>query len=68
MAMVSVRDMSLLETPPENRYPVTTYVLEQNTEVLVDAMKKELSRGGQVFYLYNRVRGIYRVAEWIKAR
>ena len=67
MAMVSVRDMSLLETPPENRYPVTTYVLEQNTEVLIDAMKKELSRGGQVFYLYNRVRGIYRVAEWIKA-
>jgi len=67
MAMVSVRDMSLLETPPENRYPVTTYVLEQNTDVLIDAMKKELSRGGQVFYLYNRVRGIYRVAEWIKA-
>lgn len=67
MAMVSVRDMSLLETPPENRYPVSTYVLEHNPEVLIDAMKKELSRGGQVFYLYNRVRGIYRVAEWIKA-
>ena len=66
MAMVSVRDMSLLETPPENRYPVSTYVLEHNPEVLIDAMRKELSRGGQVFYLYNRVRGIYRVAEWIK--
>ncbi|MBO5059748.1 MAG: transcription-repair coupling factor [Clostridia bacterium] len=68
MAMVSVRDMSLLETPPENRYPVATYVLEYNPGVLIDAMKKELSRGGQVFYLYNRVQGIYRVAEWIKSQ
>ncbi|MDD6736258.1 MAG: transcription-repair coupling factor, partial [Clostridiales bacterium] len=67
MAMVSVRDMSLLETPPENRYPVSTYVLEHDPGVLIDAMKKELSRGGQVFYLYNRVSGIYRVAEWIKS-
>ncbi len=68
MAMVSVRDMSLLETPPENRYPVATYVLEHNGDVLIDAMKKELARGGQVFYLYNRVQGIYRVAEWIKSQ
>lgn len=66
MAMVSVRDMSLLETPPENRYPIATYVLEYNADVIIDAIKKELSRGGQVFYLFNRVRGIYRVAEWIK--
>ena len=66
MSMVSVRDMSLLETPPENRYPVATYVLEHREDVLIDAMKKELSRGGQVFYLYNRVAGIYRTAEWIK--
>lgn len=67
MAMVSVRDMSLLETPPENRYPVSTYVLEHDPNILADAMRKELSRGGQVFYLYNRVSGIYRVAEQIKA-
>lgn len=67
MAMVSVRDMSLLETPPENRSPVSTYVLEHDMNVLADAMKKELARGGQVFYLYNRVSGIYRTAEWIKA-
>lgn len=66
MSMVSVRDMSLLETPPENRYPVATYVLEHREDVIIDAIKKELSRGGQVFYLYNRVAGIYRVAEWIK--
>ena len=67
MAMLSVRDMSLLETPPENRYPVETFVLEYNPAVLADAMKKELARGGQVFYLYNRVQGIYSVAEHIKA-
>ncbi|MBR4720853.1 MAG: transcription-repair coupling factor [Clostridia bacterium] len=68
MAMVSVRDMSLLETPPENRYPVTTYVLEFNDEVILNAIKKELQRGGQVFYLFNRVKGIYRVAEWLKTQ
>ena len=66
MSMINVRDMSVLETPPENRYPVQTYVLEQNPVILADAMKKELARGGQVFYLYNRVQGIYKTAEWIK--
>ncbi len=68
MAMVSVRDMSLLETPPENRYPVATYVLEYNEDVILNAIKKELARGGQVFYLYNRVGGIYRVANWLKSK
>jgi transcription-repair coupling factor (superfamily II helicase) len=66
MAMVNIRDMSILSEPPENRYPVQTYVLEYNAQVVLDAMKKELARGGQVFYLFNRVQGIYRVAEWIK--
>lgn len=66
MSMINVRDMSVLETPPENRYPVQTYVLEQNQAVLADAMKRELARGGQVFYLYNRIQGIFRTAEWIK--
>lgn len=68
MAMVNIRDMSVLTQPPQNRYPVQTYVLEHNESVLIDAMKNELSRGGQVFYLYNRVQGIYRVAEWIKEK
>ncbi|MEE0944500.1 MAG: transcription-repair coupling factor [Clostridia bacterium] len=66
MAMLSVRDMSLLETPPENRYPVETYVMEHNPIVLADAMKKEIARGGQVFYLYNRIQGIFTVAENIR--
>ena len=67
MSMISVRDMSVLSEPPENRYPVQTYVLEDNASVLLDAMRHELARGGQVFYLFNRVQGIYRKAEWIKA-
>lgn len=66
MAMISVRDMSLLEAPPENRYPVQTYVLEHNDGVIIDSIKRELARGGQVFYLYNRVKGIYHVAETLK--
>ncbi len=66
MAMTGVRDMSVLTEPPENRYPVQTYVLEDNPAVIADAIRNELSRGGQVFYLYNRVRGIYRKAEWIR--
>ena len=60
--------MSVLTEPPENRYPVETYVLEDNPAVLLDAIRNELSRGGQVFYLYNRVQGIYRKAEWIKSQ
>ena len=66
MAMTSVRDMSVLTEPPGSRYPVQTYVLEHNENVVCDAISKELSRGGQVFYLYNRVQGIYHKAEWLK--
>jgi transcription-repair coupling factor (superfamily II helicase) len=68
MAMTSVRDMSVLTEPPENRYPVQTYVLEDNPNVILDAIRNEISRGGQVFYLYNRVQGIFRKAEWIKSQ
>lgn len=66
MAMTSVRDMSILAQPPGNRYPVQTYVLEHNETIVFDAIRKELSRGGQVFYLYNRVQGIYHKAQKIK--
>lgn len=65
MAMTSVRDMSVLTMPPSNRYPVQTYVLEFNDMVILDAIRREVARGGQVFYLYNRVQGIYHKAEWI---
>lgn len=66
MAMTSIRDMSVLTEPPQNRYPVQTYALEFNEAIILDAIKKELSRGGQVFYLYNRVQGIYHKAQWLK--
>ena len=66
MSMINIRDMSVLETPPENRCPVQTYVLEHNESILIDAMKRELSRGGQVFYLHNRVDNIYSVANRIQ--
>ena len=65
MSMINIRDMSVLETPPENRYPVQTYVMEYNEAVIMDAIKKEVSRGGQVFYLHNRVNDIYAVANKI---
>lgn len=66
MAMTSVRDMSVLSKPPQNRYPVQTYVLEDNPVIILDAIRNEISRGGQVFYLYNRVQGIYKKAQWIQ--
>ena len=68
MAMTSVRDMSVLTEPPRNRYPVQTYVLEDNPVVILDAIRKEIARGGQVFYLHNRVQGIYGKAQWIQSQ
>jgi transcription-repair coupling factor (superfamily II helicase) len=62
MAMVGMRDLSIIETPPEDRYPVQTYVVEENPLVIKEAILRELSRGGQVFYLYNRVADIEEVA------
>lgn len=55
MSMMGIRDLSVIETPPTNRYPVQTYVMETNYSVLRDAVLREMSRGGQVFYIYNRV-------------
>jgi len=66
MAMVNIRDMSVIAQPPQDRYPVQTYVMEHNDEVLVEAIKKELARGGQVYYLYNRVNGIHTKASHIQ--
>ncbi|MDR2513945.1 MAG: transcription-repair coupling factor [Christensenellaceae bacterium] len=60
MSMAGIRDMSLIETPPEERYPVQTYVLEYSDALLRDAVRRELARGGQVYILYNRVRSIER--------
>lgn len=62
MALSGIRDMSTLEEPPADRQPVQTYVLEHDWNVLADAMRRELERGGQVYYLHNRVETIDRTA------
>ncbi|MBF6626043.1 transcription-repair coupling factor [Aerococcaceae bacterium zg-BR9] len=55
MSMIGVRDLSVIETPPSNRFPVQTYVMERNDGAIKSAIERELARGGQCFYLYNRV-------------
>lgn len=66
MSMVGVRDLSLLETPPEERYPVQTYVVDYSDALIRDAILRELSREGQVFFLYNRVADIERFASRLR--
>lgn len=63
MALVGMRDMSLISTPPQDRHPVQTYVVEYHERMIRDAIARELGRGGQVFFLHNRVFDIYNVAE-----
>lgn len=66
MAMSGIRDMSTIDEPPENRLPVQTFVLEHDWGVLADAMRRELQRGGQVYYLHNRIDDIDRTAVKIR--
>ncbi len=66
MAMSGIRDMSVIEEPPQDRYPVQTYVIEYNISTLVQAMVRELRRGGQVYYIHNRVETIQSCASKIK--
>ena len=65
MSIVGIRDMSVIYEPPQNRKPVQTYVLEYDSEVIKEAITKELERNGQVFYLFNNVSGIIRKADEI---
>ena len=66
MSMLGVRDLSVIETPPANRYPVQTYVMEQNMAAVRDGIEREMARGGQAFYVYNRVETIERKADEIR--
>ena len=68
MALSGLRDMSTIEEPPMDRYPVQTFVLEHNEPVLDDAIRRELARGGQVYYLHNRVETIAQCAARLGAR
>ena len=62
MALSGIRDMSTIEEPPQSRRPVQTYVLEHDWSIVCDAIRRETSRGGQVYYLHNRIENIERVA------
>ncbi|MFW5991985.1 MAG: transcription-repair coupling factor [Halanaerobiaceae bacterium] len=66
MALVGVRDMSVIETPPENRYPIRTYIREFNQELIRDAIRKEINREGQVYFVHNRVEDIDQKADRIR--
>ena len=66
MSLVGVRDMSLIETPPENRLPIRTYVAEYNDQLVRESILRELERNGQVFFVHNRVQGISVIAEKLK--
>ncbi|MBR6953527.1 MAG: transcription-repair coupling factor [Clostridia bacterium] len=67
MSMVGIRDMSVLQTPPEDRLPVQTHVAEYSDALVRDAILRELGRGGQVYFLYNRVQSIERFYQRLRA-
>ena len=66
MSLVGIKNMSLIEEPPEERYPVQTYVVEQEDDIMSTAIRREIGRGGQVYVIFNRVQGINRVADMIQ--
>lgn len=67
MALSGLRDISVIETPPEGRFPVETYVVAANPSLIAQAIRREIRRGGQVFYVYNRVYSIARVYQRLQA-
>lgn len=66
MSLVGIRDISLIETPPQDRYPIRTHVLEYNEEVIREAIQRELDREGQVYFVYNRVETIGKMAGYLQ--
>ncbi len=66
MAMSGIRDMSMIDEPPEDRLPVQTFVLEHDWGVIADAIRRELQRGGQVYYLHNRIEDIERTTRKLR--
>lgn len=66
MALLGIRDLSVINTPPEGRYPVQTYVMEYSDQTIVFAVRRELDRGGQVYVIFNRVQGIEATASRLR--
>lgn len=67
MALTGIRELSIISTPPKNRQSVETYVLEEDDVLIQEAIRKEMERGGQIFYLYNRVESIEEEASYIRS-
>ncbi len=67
MALAGIRDMSTIETPPEDRLPIVTYVMETDDTVIREAILREIERGGQVYFVHNRVQSIDLTARWLEA-
>ena len=66
MSLIGIRDMSVLEEPPQDRVPIQTYVMEYNPELVREAISREMARGGQTYYVYNRVNNIAEIAARIR--
>ena len=66
MALTGIRDLSLISTPPQERVPIRTFVTARNDALVRESILREVSRGGQVFFLHNRVQSIYRIREWLE--
>lgn len=65
LSLTGVRDISVIETPPEERYPIQTYVVEFNEQLIKDAIQREINRNGQVYFVFNRVEKIHEMAAYI---
>ena len=66
MSLSGIRSMSTIEEPPEDRYPVQTYVLEQDDSLIREIILREIERGGQVFCVFNRVKGINQITDGLR--
>ncbi|MDP2267606.1 MAG: transcription-repair coupling factor, partial [Deltaproteobacteria bacterium] len=66
LSMAGIRDLTVINTPPEDRLPIKTYLLEFDEEVIKEAIQAELARGGQVFFLHDRVKSIYTMARFVE--
>ena len=62
MSLIGVRDLSVINTPPEDRFPIATYICQREDKVIVEAIRRELDREGQIFFVHNRVRSIQKIA------
>ncbi|WP_457755882.1 transcription-repair coupling factor [Thermodesulfatator indicus] len=66
LSLLGIRDLSVITTPPEKRLPIKTYLARFDEQVIKEAIERELNRKGQVFFVHNRIKGIYALADWLR--